>query len=76
MEELASELDRVAEGLADAAMEVLREALASVRRGLDEVEPGRGDQVAESAKQQEKVLNRARSSVEKAARLLRGRTFE
>jgi hypothetical protein len=60
LEELAAELDGVAEGLLDAAMEALRDGLAE-----------RTDAAVERAKRTEKLINRARSSVEKAARLAR-----
>jgi hypothetical protein len=58
--ELSSELERLAEQLADLAMDLLREGLAD---GTDEG--------AALATQQSKVVNRARSAVEKAALLLR-----
>ena len=58
--ELSSELERLAEQLADLAMDLLREGLAD---GTDEG--------AALATQQSKVVNRARSSVEKAVLLLR-----
>jgi hypothetical protein len=63
LEELAAELDRVAERLADAAMAVLRAALAD--EGFEEGE------AAVRARATERLLNRARASVEKAARLTR-----
>ncbi|MHB1988353.1 MAG: hypothetical protein ACYCSF_10270 [Acidimicrobiales bacterium] len=57
---LAAELDNIAESLADAAMDVLRSALEESRPAA-----------AEAAKKTERIINRARSSVEKAARLSR-----
>lgn len=60
LEELAGQLDSVAEGLVDTAMTVLREALSD-----------RSDEVMARARSTEKLINRARSSVEKAARLAR-----
>ncbi len=58
--ELADELDRLADGLRDAAMDLLRQALHSSR-----------DEDRLEATRREKLLNRARASVEKAARLTR-----
>jgi histidinol dehydrogenase len=55
---IADELDRIGEQLADAAMDLLRGA-------LDETEAA-----AVLATKQERILNRARSSVEKAKRLV------
>ncbi len=60
LEELASELDRVAEGLADCAMDVLRAAISQATESS-----------GEQARRREKLINRARTSVEKAARLAR-----
>lgn len=60
LEELARELDVIAERLSDQAMDVLRAALS---------EPA-GSAAAE-ARATERLINRARSSVEKAARVLR-----
>ncbi|MGO8875846.1 MAG: hypothetical protein ACLQNG_08795 [Acidimicrobiales bacterium] len=57
--ELAAELERLGEQLADAAMDVLRAGLAEG-----------SDAAAELATRQERLVNRARSSVEKAALLL------
>lgn len=55
---IADELDRIGEQLADAAMDLLRGA-------LDETEAA-----AVLVTKQERILNRARSSVEKAKRLV------
>ncbi len=60
LDELAGELDRLAEALTDVAMEVLREAVH---------DEGETDRLAATKK--EKVINRARAAVEKAARLAR-----
>ncbi|MGO8876362.1 MAG: hypothetical protein ACLQNG_11445 [Acidimicrobiales bacterium] len=60
LDDLAEELDRLAERLADAAMEALRS-------GLDDG----SDEAAALATKREKLLNRARSSVEKARMLVR-----
>lgn len=60
IEEIAGELERVAEELSEAAMDILREAVFD----------GSEDRASE-ARRREKVLNRARASVEKAARLAR-----
>ncbi len=60
LDELAGELDRLAEALTDVAMEVLREAVQ---------DEGETDRLAATKK--EKVINRARAAVEKAARLAR-----
>jgi hypothetical protein len=68
LEELAGRLDQVAESLSDIAMDVLREALSSVRRGVGDDESG---DVVASAKQTEKLINRARAAAEKGARLAR-----
>lgn len=57
--ELAGELDRLGEALTDAAMDVLREAAY-----------GEEADKAEATKR-EKVINRARAAVERAAHLLR-----
>ncbi|MFZ0170907.1 MAG: hypothetical protein WAL04_04405 [Acidimicrobiales bacterium] len=59
LDELAAELDRIAERLADAAMDVLRAGLGD---GTEEA--------AALATQRERLVNRARSSVEKAVSLL------
>ncbi|HXY45149.1 MAG TPA: hypothetical protein VEH29_13255 [Acidimicrobiales bacterium] len=58
-DELAAELDRLTERLADAAMDVLR---AGLEDGSDEA--------AALATERERLVNRARSAVEKAAALL------
>jgi hypothetical protein len=60
LEEVAASLDGLAERLSDVAMDVLRDALA------DPTAAG-----VEAAKRTERVINRARSAVEKAARLTR-----
>jgi hypothetical protein len=59
LEEIADDLDRVADRLGDAAIDMLRSA-------LDE-----GEAAAALATKREKLLNRARSSVEKAKMLVR-----
>ncbi|MGD0082619.1 MAG: hypothetical protein ABSD78_05405 [Acidimicrobiales bacterium] len=60
LDDIASELERLGERLADAAMDVLRSGL------------GEGsDEAAAMATKREKLLNRARSSVEKARMLVR-----
>ena len=59
LEEMISELERVRERLVDLAMDSLRGALDD------------GDEAAAGAVQQERVINRARSSLDKAVRLLR-----
>jgi hypothetical protein len=59
LDELATELDRMSERLADAAMDLLRAGL------------GDGSEAAAAlATTRERLVNRARSSVEKAVRLL------
>jgi hypothetical protein len=58
LEEIAEELNRLGEQLADAAMDLLRDA-------LDDSEAA-----AALATKREKLLNRARSSVEKARLLV------
>lgn len=60
IEALADGLDRIAEELSEAAMDILREAVFD---GSEER--------AQSARGREKLLNRARSATEKAARLAR-----
>ncbi len=60
LEELAGDLDRVAEGLVDVAMDLLRSALGE-----------EGEAAIARARATEKLVNRARSSAEKAARLAR-----
>lgn len=60
LEELAADLDRVAESFADVAMDVLRQAMSE-----------QTPEAADAAKKTERVINRARTSVEKAARLVR-----
>lgn|GEM_PF-4050145 len=62
LEEVADELARLSESLADLAMESLRGALE---------EGEEGGEAALAAVREEKVLNRARSSLDKAVRLLR-----
>jgi hypothetical protein len=57
--EIADALDRIGEELADAAMDVLRSAMDD------------SFMAAALATKREKLLNRARSSVEKAAMLAR-----
>ena len=59
LEELASELDRIGGQLADAAMDLLRDA-------LDEA----SEAAAVLATRRERLVNRARSSVDKAVTLL------
>ena len=59
LDDIADELDRLGEQLADAAMDILRSA-------VDEREAA-----AVLATKREKLLNRARSSVEKARMLVR-----
>ncbi len=59
LDDIADELDRLGEQLADAAMDILRSA-------VDESEAA-----AVLATKREKLLNRARSSVEKARMLVR-----
>jgi ElaB/YqjD/DUF883 family membrane-anchored ribosome-binding protein len=59
LEEIADDLDRISDRLGDAAMDVLRSA-------LDE-----GEAAAALATKREKLLNRARSSAEKAKQLVR-----
>ena len=59
LEEMVSELERVRDRLVDLAMDSLRGALDY------------GDEEAAAAVQQERVINRARSSLDKAVRLLR-----
>jgi hypothetical protein len=59
LEELAAELERISEQLADAAMDLLRAGL------------GDGSEAAAAlATKRERIVNRARSSVEKAVTLL------
>ncbi len=59
LDELAAELGRLGEQLADAAMDLLRAGLAE------------GTEAASArATRQERLVNRARSSLEKAVRLL------
>ena len=60
LEELAGDLDRVAEGLVDVAMDLLRSALGE-----------ESEAAIARARATEKLVNRARSSTEKAARLAR-----
>ncbi len=60
-DDLAGKLDAVAEELGSRAFDLLR---AAVRDG--------GEEAAAAAKAEERVLNRARRSIEKAAGLLRG----
>ncbi len=60
LEELANQLDSVAESLSDCAMDVLRAAISQAPTSS-----------GEQARRREKVINRARTSVEKAARLAR-----
>jgi hypothetical protein len=60
LEELANQLDSVAESLSDCAMDVLRAAISQATTAS-----------GEQARRREKVINRARTSVEKAARLAR-----
>ncbi len=60
LEELAGDLDRVAEGLVDVAMDLLRSALGE-----------ESEAAIARARATEKLVNRARSSAEKAARLAR-----
>jgi hypothetical protein len=57
--EIADELDRIGEQLADAAMDLLRSAMDD------------SFMAAALATKREKLLNRARSSVEKARMLVR-----
>jgi ElaB/YqjD/DUF883 family membrane-anchored ribosome-binding protein len=59
LEEIAGELDRIADQLGDAAMDVLRSAMEQDAAG------------AVLATKREKLLNRARSSAEKAKTLVR-----
>jgi ElaB/YqjD/DUF883 family membrane-anchored ribosome-binding protein len=59
LEEIVDELDRIADRLGDAAMDVLRSA-------LDE-----GEAAAALATRREKLLNRARSAADKAKMLVR-----
>lgn len=64
--ELAADLERIADGLADAAMEVLRGALSA--------DTGDEEELAAAAKEAtatEKVVLRARTAALKAARLAR-----
>ncbi|HEV8064535.1 MAG TPA: hypothetical protein VGP46_06875 [Acidimicrobiales bacterium] len=58
-EELSSELDSLADRLGDLAMDILREGLA-----------GASEQAAVAATKREKMVNRARSAVVRAAALL------
>ncbi|MDA8038076.1 MAG: hypothetical protein M0Z69_02750 [Actinomycetota bacterium] len=58
VEEIVAELERAGEALVDLAMDLLRESLEAASD-------------AAAATRQEKVVNRARSSVEKAVALLR-----
>jgi hypothetical protein len=60
LEELAAELDSVAESLTEHAMDALRSALADL-----------GPEASREAKATERRLNRARAAVERAARLIR-----
>lgn len=60
LEELAAQLEVVSEGLSEAAIEVLRDALD----GTSRLSP-------EQARRTERLLNRARSAVERASGLLR-----
>ncbi len=60
LEELAGDLDRVAEGLVDVAMDLLRSALGE-----------ESEAAIARARATEKLVNRARSSAEKAALLAR-----
>lgn len=60
-DDLADRLESIGEELGSRAFDLLR---AAVRDG--------GDEAAEAAKAEERVLNRARRSIEKAAHLLRG----
>jgi hypothetical protein len=59
LEEIADALDRIGEELADAAMDLLRSAIDD------------SFMAAALATKREKLLNRARSSVEKAGMLVR-----
>ncbi|MGH9305144.1 MAG: hypothetical protein ACRDZ5_12180 [Acidimicrobiales bacterium] len=59
-ERIAADLDALADELSDVAMAVLR-------AGLERIEDGSGERAART----ERELRRARSSVEKAAHLLR-----
>ncbi len=60
LDELASELARFVEQLGDAAMDLLREGIADG-----------SEQAAEAATARVKLINRARSAVEKAVVLVR-----
>jgi hypothetical protein len=60
LEEIAREIDRLAERLTDVAMDLLR----SAARGEDQAS-------VETATAREKQLNRARAALEKAAHLVR-----
>ena len=60
-DDLADQLDAIAEELGSRSFDLLRAAL---RDG--------GDDAAATAKAEERVLNRARRSIEKAAVLLKG----
>ncbi len=63
LDELAGELDRLVEQLADAAMDLLRSGI------------GEGTEAAAAlATRRERLVNRARSSVERAVTLLRQAT--
>ena len=59
LEEIADELDRLGEQVADVAMDILRSAIDD------------GPDAAMLATKREKLLNRARSSLEKAKMLVR-----
>ena len=71
--ELSSKIEAVAESLTELGMEVLREALESVysfeQGGTDPDDPANA--VVAAARNKERILNRARASLEKAVALLR-----
>jgi hypothetical protein len=71
LRECAEELDRMAERLADLAMETLREAVTAVHEDPDLGDSAAAADTAVAATRLERRINRARAAVEKAAHLLR-----
>ncbi len=75
--EIAADLDALAERLGEAAIEVLREALAdlegtsSLRTEAAGGSPNGHEELIARAKRTEKLVNRARAAAEKAAHLAR-----
>jgi hypothetical protein len=64
-QEVADRLEGISEELSELAMDILREASSSVRLG---------NRVGPEVVAEEKRINRARRSIEKAVVLLRGQT--